>query len=91
VTTIGLVIHSIADGLALGASLYLSEAGGAKGLGIVIFIAILMHKSPTAIGFGTFLAHKGREGWGLIKHVLAFTATSPLAAMTVYFSLIIAN
>ena len=31
----------------------------ASQLGIVIFWAVLMHKAPAAIGFGTFLRHEG--------------------------------
>ena len=68
VTTIGLVLHSVADGMALGASLYckikccnllIVSGKSGTGLGLLIFIAILMHKAPAAIGFGTFLHHEG--------------------------------
>jgi len=60
VSTIGLIIHSVADGLALGASLFLDQKSqNASGLGMLIFIAILLHKAPAAIGFGTFLHHEG--------------------------------
>jgi zinc transporter ZupT len=72
VSTTGLVLHSISDGLALGASLFcklikcgvkdsvyiVSEKSNSAGnLGIIIFIAILLHKAPAAIGFGTYLNH----------------------------------
>jgi zinc transporter 9 len=69
ITLIGLVIHSIADGVALGASFYrkvfdanfsvskISESSNQ--LGFIIFMAVLMHKAPAAIGFGTFLKHEG--------------------------------
>ena len=82
VSTIGLVIHSIADGLALGASLYrktpsyindyylVSEVSEeAHGLGFVIFLAILLHHAPTAIGFGTFLLHERLNNASIIKHL----------------------
>lgn len=69
ITTIGLVIHSLADGSALGATLFcnltikvirlyiVSDKGDAAnaGLGVLIFFAILLHKAPASIGFGTFL------------------------------------
>lgn len=42
----------------------------AEGLGILIFIAILMHKAPASIGFGTFLHHEGLSGFGLAKPLL---------------------
>jgi hypothetical protein len=59
----------LADGAALGASLYcrhliriliivlvsgMADAQNA-GLGVLIFLAIFLHKAPAAIGFGTFL------------------------------------
>lgn len=65
VSTIGLVIHSLADGVALGASLFCNpfnltcvvseKSEQASSLGLIIFIAILLHKAPAALGFGTFL------------------------------------
>ena len=58
ITTIGLAIHSLADGAALGASLYLESFGESNaGLGMIIFIAIMLHKAPASVGFGTFLQH----------------------------------
>ena len=42
----------------------------ASGLGVLIFVAILLHKAPAAIGFGTFLQHEGLEKWSLSKHLL---------------------
>ena len=44
ITTIGLAIHSLADGAALGASLYLESFGESQGLGMIIFIAIMLQK-----------------------------------------------
>ena len=35
-----------------------------------MFLAILLHKAPGAIGFGTYLEHQGLFGFGLIKHLL---------------------
>ena len=88
VTTIGLVIHSFADGVALGASLYLSgRSEENQRLGFIIFIATIMHKMPAAIGFGTFLAHEGFNKREAIKHILAFTLTSPISCILIFQSL----
>jgi zinc transporter 9 len=38
--TLGLIIHAMADGIALGSS-SLSSSGG---LGLVVFIAVIVHK-----------------------------------------------
>lgn len=83
VTAIGLVLHSIADGLALGASLFCNyllfifiiiivsyeTESSSSGLGMLIFFAVLLHKAPASIGFGTFLYHEGLRGFGVAKYV----------------------
>ena len=81
VTTMGLVIHSLSDGIALGVSLFFSILFQQEenSLGIVIFFAILMHKIPTAVGLGTFLSKAGLPFNKVFGHLLAFTGTSPLA------------
>ncbi len=43
--TLGLVIHGAADGIALGAS-SLSESGS---LGLIVFLAVIVHKGELAI------------------------------------------
>ena len=59
VTTFGLCCHSLADGAAMGTSLFFSSVAAtedsASNVGVVIFFAILMHKIPASIGLGTFL------------------------------------
>lgn len=90
-STIGLVLHSLADGTALGASVFLSSksAEGAQnsGLGLIIFFAILLHKAPAAFGFGSFLRHEAVPNKVLINHLLAFTAAAPSATLLAYFGL----
>lgn len=83
----------MADGFALGSSLFLSKVSSdankdAQTLGVVIYAAILLHKFPASIGFGTFLAHSGRVGFEVAKHMLCFTASSPISALVVYFGLL---
>jgi zinc transporter 9 len=56
ITTIGLAIHSLADGAALGSALYLDSFKESTGsLGMIIFAAIMLHKAPASMGFGTFI------------------------------------
>jgi zinc transporter 9 len=81
VTTVGLVLHSLADGTALGASLFckinlvtsiVSSRSGENqnaGLGLIIFFALLLHKAPAALGFGSFLRHENVNQTSLIKHL----------------------
>lgn len=35
------------------------QSNTAEGLGLIIFVAILLHKAPASIGFGTYLNHEG--------------------------------
>ena len=41
-------------------------------LGFLIFLAILLHKSPASIGFGTFLHHEGLTNIDLMKHLFVY-------------------
>jgi len=84
VSLMGFIIHSMADGCALGASLFLSTQLEGSSLGIVIFFAVLMHKIPTAIGFGTFLVHEGLSALSTFSYLTAFTIVSPLTATLSY-------
>ena len=91
ITTFGLVVHSFADGAALGSGLYLSSLGQAEGLGMIIFLAIMLHKAPATLGFGSFVHHQGCRGWQLARHILAFTLSAPIVTILVYFGLVAAE
>lgn len=39
------------------------------GLGLLIFFALLLHKAPAALGFGSFLRHEKVNQASLIKHL----------------------
>ncbi|KAF8755069.1 ZIP Zinc transporter [Rhizoctonia solani] len=78
--TLGLIIHSIADGLALGAS----ARSGQNALEAIVFLAIIVHKAPTALALSTALMpHLPRQS--VKRHTTAFALTSPLAALMTYF------
>lgn len=64
-----------------------NTSSSAENLDIIVLAAILLHKCPAAFGFGTFLYHQGRRGWGIAKHLLAFTLSSPLSGIFFYFGL----
>lgn len=79
--TLGLVIHSMADGLALGAS----ARSGQNALEAIVFLAIIVHKAPTALALSTALMpHLSRQS--VRRHITAFALTSPLAALMTYFA-----
>mmetsp|Transcript_36641 Transcript_36641/g.35428 ORF Transcript_36641/g.35428 Transcript_36641/m.35428 type:complete len:136 (+) Transcript_36641:1199-1606(+) len=43
-----------------------------------------MHKTPSALGFGTFLVHEGLSTLKVTHYLIIFTVTSPAAAFSSY-------
>uniref|UniRef100_A0A3Q2NXV2 Zinc transporter ZIP9 n=1 Tax=Fundulus heteroclitus TaxID=8078 RepID=A0A3Q2NXV2_FUNHE len=82
-TTLGLVIHSAADGFALGAAV----ATGQVTIQVVVFFAVILHKAPAAFGLVSFLMHAGLEKKDIQGHLLAFSAAAPVVAISTYFIL----
>ncbi|CAG2112456.1 unnamed protein product [Medioppia subpectinata] len=81
--TIGLVVHSAADGIALGAAATTSHTD----VEMIVFLAIMLHKAPAAFGLVTFLMHEGLERSRLRKHLLAFSLSAPIAAFITFFGI----
>jgi zinc transporter 9 len=50
----------------------------------VLFIAILLHKAPTAFGLTTFLLQKGLPRYRIMKHLAIFSASTPISAILTY-------
>mmetsp|Transcript_36720 Transcript_36720/g.35480 ORF Transcript_36720/g.35480 Transcript_36720/m.35480 type:complete len:113 (-) Transcript_36720:279-617(-) len=92
ITTSGLTLHSVADGLAMGSSMFLSftsdSDSSTSSLGYIIFLAIILHKAPASVGFGTFLYHEGLRNWGVSFYLLWFTLSAPVTCILFYFGLI---
>jgi len=84
ITTIGLVVHSLSDGFALGSATY-SDITNESSLTIIIFVALMLHKGPAAIGLTTFLMHEGLKRKQIILHLLAFTLSSPVSALLTFY------
>lgn len=76
-TTIGLVIHAAADGIALGASTSSSNAG----LSLMIFFAIMVHKAPAAFGLTSVLLKQGFSKRAARAHLLLFSLAAPVGAL----------
>lgn len=75
--TIGLVVHAAADGIALGAA-------SASSLSLIIFLAIMLHKAPSAFGLATFLLAENHSRKTIRKHLLIFSLAAPIAALFTY-------
>ncbi|KAL8746619.1 MAG: hypothetical protein Q9184_007722 [Pyrenodesmia sp. 2 TL-2023] len=77
-TTLGLVIHAAADGIALGAS---HSSGGSTSLGFIIFLAIMIHKAPAAFGLTSVLLKQGLGKRGARAHLVVFSFAAPAGAL----------
>lgn len=76
-TTIGLVIHAAADGIALGASSTATNSG----LSLVIFFAIMIHKAPAAFGLTSVLIKQGLSKRAVRGHLVLFSLAAPAGAI----------
>lgn len=77
-TTIGLVIHAAADGIALGAST------SNTGLSFIIFLAIMVHKAPASFGLTSVLLKQGLSGRTARAHLLVFSLAAPVGALATF-------
>ncbi|KAK5744995.1 hypothetical protein LTR17_001746 [Elasticomyces elasticus] len=77
-TTIGLVIHGIADGIALGAS---STSQSGNRLTFIIFLALMLHKAPAAFGLTSVLLKQGVSKRIARTHLTIFSLAAPLGAL----------
>lgn len=79
-TTIGLVIHAAADGIALAASSFISESS----VGFVVFIALMFHKAPAAFGLTSVLLKQGLTKRQARTHLLVFSLAAPVGALATW-------
>ncbi|PNY24699.1 Zinc transporter ZIP9 [Tolypocladium capitatum] len=79
-TTMGLVIHSAADGIAMGAS---STTSNMK-MGLLIFIAIMIHKAPAAFGLTSVLLRQGLSKRAARGHLIVFSLAAPVGALSTW-------
>lgn len=59
ITTAGLCFHSMAEGVAMGASQYLGAIsdGNKQAVGATVVVALFIHKIPESVAFGSYLVH----------------------------------
>jgi zinc transporter 9 len=79
-TTTGLVIHAAADGIAMGASATTSNMK----LGLIIFVAIMVHKAPAAFGLTSVLLKQGLSKRAARGHLIVFSLAAPVGALGTY-------
>eukprot|EP00835_Amoeboradix_gromovi_P003112 NODE_194_length_15414_cov_0.324127.p9 type:complete len:251 gc:universal NODE_194_length_15414_cov_0.324127:12829-13581(+) len=85
--TLGLILHALADGVALGAAC----ASDQVALEISIFIAILLHKGPTAFALVSLLIKQGVPRTKVRNSLLLFSCASPFATFATYLFLLVSQ
>jgi zinc and cadmium transporter len=76
---LGISLHSLLDGLALGAGLMLPQ------LGSVVLLAVIIHKLPDSISITSILLSAGWNRRKVALLSLLFSLTTPVGAMVAYF------
>lgn len=79
-TTVGLVIHAAADGIALAASTFIAQAR----VGFIVFLAIMIHKAPAAFGLTSVLLKQGCTKRQARMHLLVFSLAAPVGAIATW-------
>lgn len=79
-TTLGLVVHAAADGIALGAASSTRHAD----IEFIVFLAIMLHKAPAAFGLTSFLMREGLDKAKIRRHLLVFSMSAPALAFFTY-------
>ncbi|EAU85968.2 hypothetical protein CC1G_02991 [Coprinopsis cinerea okayama7 len=83
--TLGLVVHSFADGFALGVSaLSPSDESKANTLSLIVFLALILHKAPTSLALSTQLLASSLPRIDCKKHLAVFSAATPASAIICY-------
>ncbi|MDP6145654.1 MAG: ZIP family metal transporter [Acidimicrobiales bacterium] len=81
ILTLGLSIHALADGVAVG----VAAAAGETSFTIFVAIGVLVHRIPAAVSLGLFSLHEEGGIRKSIRNILVFTVASPLAIIASYF------
>ena len=82
-TLVGILVHSFADGAAVG----VAALSPNRGLGILVAVAIIMHKAPAAFGLCTYLLNTGWDLGRTRRAMAIFSMASPLSALLVYLTI----
>ena len=80
--TLGLLVHALVDGIAVGASVSSSNETG-----LIVFVAIMLHKGPAAFGLSSFLKHIKITESKSKGYLFAFALASPIMAILTFFVL----
>lgn len=81
---LGLTLHSVLDGVAIGASLSLAEQGHGHALGLGTALAVLLHKPFDAFALATLMLFAGVQSGTRTLVNLCFALVTPLSAILAF-------
>ncbi|CAD6981638.1 hypothetical protein A4X06_0g2805 [Tilletia controversa] len=95
---LGLVIHAFTDGIAMGAASLASSASAsssntehqeeeedpAASLRLIVFLAIMLHKAPAALGLSTLLLSQAGSRLAILRAIGVFSLSTPAGALATY-------
>ncbi|KAG2037764.1 ZIP zinc transporter-domain-containing protein [Suillus americanus] len=79
--SLGLTVHALVDGYALGVSSLETQSGA---LSLVVFMAIIIHKAPTALALTSSLLATSLPPSECKRHLLLFSLATPVSAILSY-------
>ncbi|KDN53429.1 hypothetical protein K437DRAFT_209187, partial [Tilletiaria anomala UBC 951] len=80
---VGLMIHAVADGIAMGASVASADAS----LTWIVFAALMIHKAPASFGLCSVLLARRLHRTDIRKAVAIFSLCTPFGAVLTYLIL----
>ncbi|MGI9607785.1 MAG: ZIP family metal transporter [Acidimicrobiales bacterium] len=77
VMALGLSVHAIADGVAIGAA----SVAGDTTFSVLVAMAVVIHRVPAAFSLGMFALHETDDAGRSTRALLAFALATPLAML----------
>ncbi|KIJ17811.1 hypothetical protein PAXINDRAFT_167778 [Paxillus involutus ATCC 200175] len=79
--SLGLMVHALVDGYALGVA---ASGSHSSNLSLVVFLAIIVHKAPTALALTTSLLANSLPIAECKRHLLFFSLATPVSSVLSY-------
>ncbi len=76
---VGLSLHSLITGMALGAGVMVPK------LGLIVFLAILLHKLPASLSLSSILIKEKYRNTSIARIIFIFSMMIPIGALLTYF------
>ncbi|MEE2768474.1 MAG: ZIP family metal transporter [Actinomycetota bacterium] len=83
VMALGLSIHALADGLAIGAA----AASGETSVSVLVTFGVLVHRVPAALSLGLFSLHQPGGEKAALRGLVLFALATPLSLVISYLAL----